>query len=38
VFEQDLARSRPVTFARWSQRPWYEKALERFSALFASQM
>jgi cardiolipin synthase len=38
VFEQDLSRSRPVTFARWSQRPWHEKALERFSALFASQM
>jgi cardiolipin synthase len=38
VFEQDLARSRPVTLAHWSQRPWHEKALERFSALFASQM
>jgi cardiolipin synthase len=38
VFERDLARSRPVTLARWSQRPWYEKALERFSSLFASQM
>ncbi|HET7204899.1 MAG TPA: phospholipase D-like domain-containing protein [Steroidobacteraceae bacterium] len=38
VFEQDLRRSRRVTFEAWARRPWHEKLVERFSALFASQM
>jgi len=38
VFAADLARSRPVSYAAWQQRPWHEKAVEHFSALFASQM
>jgi cardiolipin synthase len=38
VFEQDLRRSRPVTYEAWKQRPWHEKAMEHFSTLFASQM
>jgi cardiolipin synthase A/B len=38
VFEEDLARSRLVTYVDWARRPWQEKAVERFSAIFASQM
>ena len=38
VFEQDLARSREVSYEAWSRRPWTEKVLERLSTLFASQM
>jgi cardiolipin synthase A/B len=38
VFAADLARSRPVSYAAWQNRPWHEKAVEHFSALFASQM
>jgi cardiolipin synthase len=38
VFEQDLGRSRLVTYVAWARRPWQEKAVEKFSALFASQM
>jgi cardiolipin synthase len=38
VFEQDLVRSRRVTYVAWARRPWKEKAVEKFSALFASQM
>ena len=38
VFAADLARSRPVSHAAWQNRPWHEKAVEHFSALFASQM
>jgi cardiolipin synthase len=38
VFEQDLRRSRLVSYEAWQQRPWHEKAMEHFSTLFASQM
>ena len=38
VFEQDLARSRRVSYEAWQRRPWHEKAVEHFSSLFASQM
>ncbi len=38
VFEQDLARSRRITYEEWARRPWRERAVERFSSLFASQM
>ncbi|HEX6571917.1 MAG TPA: phospholipase D-like domain-containing protein [Steroidobacteraceae bacterium] len=38
VFEEDLARSRLVTYVDWARRPWQEKAVEKFSAIFASQM
>jgi cardiolipin synthase len=38
VFEADLKRSRPVTLEQWQQRPWTERAVERFAALFSSQL
>jgi cardiolipin synthase len=38
VFEEDLRRSRRVTFKTWSARPWHERVVERLSAIFASQM
>ncbi|HET6603266.1 MAG TPA: cardiolipin synthase [Xanthomonadaceae bacterium] len=38
VFEQDLARSRPVTLAQWQRRPWHEKLAEHWSGLFESQL
>ncbi|MCE3284684.1 MAG: cardiolipin synthase [Steroidobacteraceae bacterium] len=38
VFEEDLARSRLVTYAAWARRPWHEKAVEKLSSIFASQM
>lgn len=38
VFEQDIKRSRQVTFDQWSHRPWHEKAMERAAAIFASQL
>ena len=38
VFEQDLQRSRRVTFEHWAQRPWHEKLVEQVSSFFASQM
>lgn len=38
VFEQDLARSRPVTLEQWQQRPWHEKLAEWWSSLFKSQL
>ena len=37
-FERDLARSRRVTLEEWENRPWTEKAKERFFALFRSQL
>ena len=30
VFEQDLKRSRRVTYESWAHRPWHEKAVEHF--------
>ena len=38
VFEQDLERSRRITYEAWLARPWGEQMLEKFSAIFASQM
>ena len=37
-FERDLARSRRITLEEWLARPWHEKLLERFLALFRSQL
>ena len=37
-FERDLARSRRITLEEWENRPWTEKAKERFFALFRSQL
>jgi cardiolipin synthase A/B len=38
VFEQDLARSRPVSLAMWAQRPMREKLADWFSNLLSSQL
>ncbi len=38
IFEADLERSRVVTFAQWSARPWREKLGERLAALIGSQL
>lgn len=37
-FEQDLQKSRRVTLEEWAARPWHEKALEHFLALFKAQL
>ena len=37
-FERDLARSRRVTLEEWRSRPWKEKAMEHFLALFKAQL
>ena len=37
-FERDLQRSRRITLEEWENRPWTEKAKERFFALFRSQL
>jgi cardiolipin synthase len=37
-FEQDLGRSRRVTYAEWASRPWTEKLWERTLALLGPQL
>jgi cardiolipin synthase A/B len=37
-FENDLKRSRRITYEEWMNRPWTEKAWERFVALFGAQL
>jgi cardiolipin synthase A/B len=38
VFEQDLLRTRKITFAIWRNRPWHEKVLEYLADTFSSQL
>ena len=38
VFEADLAKSRPVTYPAWLNRPWRERVAERLAALIGSQL
>ena len=38
VFESDLSRSRPISFAQWRARPWREKFGERLASLLDSQL
>jgi cardiolipin synthase A/B len=38
VFEDDLKRSRRVTFEEWQYRPWHEKLKERAARLMKSQL
>ena len=38
VFEQDLARSRPITLAEWKERPLPEKMLEHTASLLRLQL
>jgi cardiolipin synthase A/B len=37
-FEQDRARSRRITLEECRRRPWRERFLERFAALFRSRI
>ena len=38
VFEQDVARARPITHHGWRSRPWHEKLLEQAAALLSPQL
>lgn len=38
IFEDDLKKSRQITYAAWQGRPWGEKLLEHVMALLRSQM
>jgi cardiolipin synthase len=38
IFNADLKRSRRVTYEAWSERPFWEKAVERVEALIDSQL
>lgn len=38
IFEQDLAKSKRMTFERWQARPWTEKLWERAAALLGPQL
>jgi cardiolipin synthase len=37
-FENDLRKSRRITYEQWASRPWSEKLWERLLALFGSQL
>ena len=38
IFEEDLGRSRRVSFAEWRERPLREQLVERFASLAGSQL
>lgn len=38
VFEDDLAKSKAVSFAQWQDRPWREKLMEHLAALLGPQL
>jgi cardiolipin synthase len=38
IFQEDLARSRQVTFQEWNDRPLAEKFWEHAASLFGSQL
>lgn len=38
IFEDDLRRSRRVSYEEWQARPWSEKMLDRAAALFGAQL
>jgi cardiolipin synthase A/B len=38
VFDQDVARSREVTYSQWQHRSWWSKLKDKFSSLTASQL
>jgi cardiolipin synthase len=38
IFEDDLKRSKRITYEEWKERPWTEKAWERALGLFSSQL
>ena len=38
TFEADLARSRPISYAQWLERPWRERLGEKVASLIGSQL
>jgi len=38
IFNEDLKRSRQVTYEEWQNRPWTEKISERAEAMLNSQL
>jgi cardiolipin synthase len=38
IFEADLARSRPISFAEWNDRPLKERLMERLASILDSQL
>lgn len=38
IFEEDLSKSRRVTYEEWAARPWREKLFDRWAALFNRQL
>ena len=38
IFEADLARSRPISFAEWNDRPLKERVMERLASVLGSQL
>ena len=38
IFEADLAKAKPVSFAAWSARPWRERLAERFASVIGTQL
>jgi cardiolipin synthase len=38
IFEEDLANSRPMSFAAWTNRPWREKLTDRLASMIGSQL
>jgi cardiolipin synthase len=38
IFNDDLKKSRRVTYEEWEGRPWLEKLIERGAALFNAQL
>ena len=38
IFEDDLRRSKTITFEAWQQRPWMEKATDQIASILGSQL
>ena len=38
IFNEDLKKSRRITFEQWQKRPWQDKLFEHAAALFRSQL
>ena len=38
MFEQDLQRSKRISYQQWKRRPWHEKLAEGFASLLGSQL
>jgi cardiolipin synthase len=38
IFEADWARSKPISYQAWLDRPWHEKVIEHLSSLLRAQL